>query len=154
MTPEMLAKATTLYKQGHSLAYVGELLGMAESTIHRRLKKAGVRMRGRMIWSSKRYSRPQLHSPWLAHWTITGAADPSGNVRPPASQKNPLRLRLTEVVLEVDMQALAAGGRCLTYHSSDQLGADVATLMRATVHDVKVGVQAGPANHGSNGDRD
>ena len=45
MTPELVAHASALYMQDHSLAEVGQLLGLEASTIGKALKRAGVRFR-------------------------------------------------------------------------------------------------------------
>ncbi|MFH5230817.1 hypothetical protein [Antrihabitans spumae] len=45
MTPEIVAKATTLYAEGWSTVRIGEKLGLGPSTVGKALKRAGVRMR-------------------------------------------------------------------------------------------------------------
>lgn len=45
MTPELVARATALYANDHSLAEVGQLLGLEASTIGKALKRAGVTLR-------------------------------------------------------------------------------------------------------------
>jgi IS30 family transposase len=46
-TPEQLAHATDLYRQGLSAAAIGGQFGLDPSTVSRRLKRAGVVLRPR-----------------------------------------------------------------------------------------------------------
>lgn len=45
LTPDVTAQAAQLYAIGHSLADVGALLGVDASTVHKALKKAGLKLR-------------------------------------------------------------------------------------------------------------
>nr|WP_194946127.1 helix-turn-helix domain-containing protein [Mycolicibacterium malmesburyense] len=45
MKPEKVALAAQLYASGHSLAEIGTHLDVHASTVHKVLKKAGVKMR-------------------------------------------------------------------------------------------------------------
>ncbi|WP_431238863.1 helix-turn-helix domain-containing protein [Mycolicibacterium aichiense] len=56
MTPELVARATALYVQGHSLEEVGRLLGLEASTVGKALKRAGVQLRPPVAdrWSKSR----------------------------------------------------------------------------------------------------
>jgi DNA-binding CsgD family transcriptional regulator len=45
MTPDMIERTKRLYADGQSLAGIGEQLGVDASTVHKALKRAGVKMR-------------------------------------------------------------------------------------------------------------
>ena len=45
MTPAILEQAKQLYGDGNSLATIGRQLGVDASTVHKALKKVGVKMR-------------------------------------------------------------------------------------------------------------
>lgn len=45
MTPDVVKQAKRLYASGCSVATVGQQLGVDATTVHKALKKAGVRMR-------------------------------------------------------------------------------------------------------------